>query len=191
MHAGDSTSTTSGTRRLVIICGTVIALAVTAVTIAIGSHGDEIDDWDEPTADEALVIYDLYDGEPNPELNRSYRITMGDGSAHLAIYTGDRLLYDETINLPDDVWQRALDTANDFHGSLSTPREGCVDPNVDADQLTVLNAGNAAVVVVYVDGCTQGKLPDLSTVVEEVSVLLDVEARLESVEYDDTVDTTD
>ena len=190
MHADESTSSISSTPRLVLVCATVIVVVTTAVAIAIGPDRGAADrTWVPPEADEATVIYDLYDDEAAPELQRNYRITLREGSARLVIYSYDLLLVDETFDLADDVWQRTLDAANDFHGTLSTPRDGCAD--ADGNELTVFKRKNARAFNVFVDGCTQGDLPDISSVVEEVSLLLDVEGRLAAVDYDTALEATD
>ena len=189
MHADESTSSTSSTRRLVLVCATVIVVVTTAVAIAIGTDHDAASrEYVPAEADEATVLFDLYDNQSSRELQRSYRLTLGEGSARLAIYSYDLLLVDETIDLPDDVWQRTLDAANDFRGTLSTPRDGCAD--ADGTELTVLNRRGVRLVNVFVDGCTQGELPDISSVVEEVSLLLDVEGQLAAADYNAAVEAT-
>ncbi|MEQ1702978.1 MAG: hypothetical protein ABMA25_22960 [Ilumatobacteraceae bacterium] len=182
MHADESTSATSSTRRLALVCSAVIVVVTTAVAIAIGTDRGAADrEWEPPEAEDATVIYDVFDNETAPELQRNYRITMSEGSVRLAVYSYELMLWDETTDLPDDVWQRTLDAANDFHGTLSTPRDGCAE--VDGNELTVYDR-NRRVIQVYVDGCTQGERPDIARVITEVSELLDVDGQVAAADYD-------
>lgn len=190
MHADDATSTTSSNRRLVLICAAVIVLVTAAVAIGIGNHRSAADrEWVAPKPSEARVIYDYFDVTVEPELQRSYRITLSEGSARLVIYSYDVVLFDETIELADDVWLRTLDAANEFHGAISTPRDGCADAS--AAELIVIRRKNARAFQVYVDGCTQGAVPNLASVVAEVSRVLDLDGALDAIEYDADPEATD
>lgn len=199
MHATEPSEPTEPTepartgRRLALL-GAVAVVLVAAVigVIVVLNRDDEVTDteggWIGPRNGEASVIYQFHDSSVAPEYHRSYTITVWDSSAHLVIDSYGDVLVDQTINIEPEVWQRTLDAAGAFRDTESIPNDGCTGGT--ADELTVLDGDKKEVVHLFIDGCAEGDVPYLAGAVGEVSLLLDVDGQLASLEFDGTQDTT-
>lgn len=192
MNTTEPISPARNTRRLATLAAAAVVLVAAVIGVIFVLNRDDATDteggWIGPKAGEATVIYQFHDSSVAPEYHRSYTITVWDSSARLEIDSYGDVLLDETIDIDADVWQRTLDAASAFHGTESIPNDGCAGGT--ADELTVLDGDKQEVVQVFIDGCAEGEVPYLEGAVGEVSLLLDVDGRIASLEGVSTEDTT-